>query len=864
MRRSLRFAGMALGLPFIVALVSSCADQLTRPVTMRSVSLAASIVYPDVRISEIHYDNAGTDAGEAIEISGPAGASLTGWSIVLYNGSGGAAYNTRALTGTIPATCGDRGVVFVTYPLNGIQNGNPDGIALVGPGGVAEFISYGGTMTAVGGVANGMVSHDIAVTEGTSTPIGHSLQRSESDAWYWQAPSASTFGSCNSFSAPAIASVTVTPTPTSVVEGATRTLTARAFAADGKFLGGAPMEWASDDASVATVDGGGVVTGVAVGETRIHATAANGATGSALVSVEAADPTPPSGPVRIVEIHYDNDGADVGEAIEIIGPAGYRVSGWTLVLYNGNGGGTYGTIALSGVFPSQADGQGVLWFPAPGLQNGDPDGVALVDGFGTVVEFLSYDGVMTATNGPASGMQSTDIGVGESSTSAIGRSLQKDADGWYGPATASFGAINVAPPPSVSIFGRPASDGPLPVGFEDQIFAEVRDKFNAVLPTTFTWTSETPDVASVDQDGVVRALAPGTAIIRATGANGFTGSATLPTYVATASTTAQYGGNTEFGIPADSDPSDDFIVTRDQYTASFNGNRGIPNWVSFNLEATHTGTQSRCECFTYDPALPAAFPRYTTADYTGAGAFHGYGIDRGHLVRSFDRTAGSLDNATTFYFSNIIPQASDNNQGPWGDLELYLGNLAQSGDRELYVIAGASGSKGTIKNEGLITIPTHTWKVAVIMPRNHGLANVDSHDDVQVIAVIMPNDAGIDGVDWNTYRTSVNAIETLSGYDLLALLPDGVEALVETGLSPAQGVVDALLASGTIDAGVANSLSAKLAAASASMERGSVTAAHNQLRALLNEIQALERSRRLSAADAAALRAAVNAVLGSN
>ena len=33
---------------------------------------------PAVRISELHYDNTGTDAGEAIEISGPAGTSLEG------------------------------------------------------------------------------------------------------------------------------------------------------------------------------------------------------------------------------------------------------------------------------------------------------------------------------------------------------------------------------------------------------------------------------------------------------------------------------------------------------------------------------------------------------------------------------------------------------------------------------------------------------------------------------------------------------------------------------------------------------------------------------------------------------------------
>ena len=78
---------------------------------------------PSVFINEIHYDNASTDVGEAIEIAGSAGTDLTGWGIVLYNGSGGAPYNTTPLSGTIPDLGGGFGIVVVNYPSNGIQNG---------------------------------------------------------------------------------------------------------------------------------------------------------------------------------------------------------------------------------------------------------------------------------------------------------------------------------------------------------------------------------------------------------------------------------------------------------------------------------------------------------------------------------------------------------------------------------------------------------------------------------------------------------------------------------------------------------------------------------------------------------------------
>ncbi len=58
--------------------------------TGQAFGAAASVVF----INEIHYDNVGTDAGEAIEVAGTAGTDLTGWSLVLYNGSGAASYDS--------------------------------------------------------------------------------------------------------------------------------------------------------------------------------------------------------------------------------------------------------------------------------------------------------------------------------------------------------------------------------------------------------------------------------------------------------------------------------------------------------------------------------------------------------------------------------------------------------------------------------------------------------------------------------------------------------------------------------------------------------------------------------------------------
>ncbi len=153
--------------------------------------------------------------------------------------------------------------------------------------------------------------------------------------------------------------------------------------------------------------------------------------------------------VFINELHYDNASTDQNEAVEVAGPANTDLTGWSLVLYNGNGGASYTTLPLPNTIPDLCGGFGTVNVPAPGLQNGSPDGVALVNGIGTVVQFLSYEGVFAATNGPASGMTSIDIGVSEDGTGPVTSSLALIGTGstyqdftWGTATAASFGACN--------------------------------------------------------------------------------------------------------------------------------------------------------------------------------------------------------------------------------------------------------------------------------------------------------------------------------------------------------------------------------------------------------------------------------------
>lgn len=153
--------------------------------------------------------------------------------------------------------------------------------------------------------------------------------------------------------------------------------------------------------------------------------------------------------VFINEIHYQNQGSDVGEGVEIAGPAGTDLSTYTITAYDGTSGATYKTTSLSGVIPNeQSSGYGTIWFDITGLQNGT-NGIAL-DNSGALIQFLSYGGSFSATDGPANGISSTDIGVSESSTGFEDESLQLISSGdtygeftWAGPVLNSPGSTNV-------------------------------------------------------------------------------------------------------------------------------------------------------------------------------------------------------------------------------------------------------------------------------------------------------------------------------------------------------------------------------------------------------------------------------------
>lgn len=235
------------------------------------------------------------------------------------------------------------------------------------------------------------------------------------------------------------------------------------------------------------------------------------------------------------------------------------------------------------------------------------------------------------------------------------------------------------------------------------------------------------------------------------------------------------GATTNTGFP------DNYLLDKPQYVMSYNRSRATSNWVSWYLNSSSIGSTPRQNDFRADNTLPSGWYQVNQNDYSGSG------FDRGHMTPSGDRTSSIPDNSATFLMTNMVPQAPGNNQGPWEKLESYLRTqITANGGQEIYIISGSYGIGGTGTGGfmstiagGKITVPAYTYKIAIIL--SNGTDDVNRvTTSTRVIAVVMPNIDSIRPDDWRPYRTTVDSIEGITGYNYLSNIPVSIQDVIES------------------------------------------------------------------------------------
>jgi len=221
-----------------------------------------------------------------------------------------------------------------------------------------------------------------------------------------------------------------------------------------------------------------------------------------------------------------------------------------------------------------------------------------------------------------------------------------------------------------------------------------------------------------------------------------------------------------------------YLSEKRQYTVSYNGSLKNPNWSAWELNASWKGPASRQDTFRTDSTLPSSIPQAALSDYSSSG------YDRGHMCPSDDRDFDATDNSATFFLTNMVPQAPNNNQGPWEKLESYARCISLLGTN-LYIVSGGlyEGPVVYTKPGTTVRVPSHTWKVMTVMG-GLGLGPSDVTTNTRVIAVIMPNNDSLIArtSPWRNYRVTAREVENRTGLNFHRNVPQSIQDVIETRL----------------------------------------------------------------------------------
>jgi uncharacterized protein YjdB len=334
-----------------------------------------------------------------------------------------------------------------------------------------------------------------------------------------------------------VASVQVTPVVLSVRVQRSAPLSARALDADGGELANRPISWSSADPGIATVNAQGVVTAVTVGVTTVTATSA-GRSGTAAITV-----TPE--PVATVSLDPTLDTLAVGTEVALTATArdedGAVLTGRTVAWSVSDA--DVALVSSNGVVTARAPGEVTVVAVSEGrvgqativvLQR-LANAITLTPASSTietgstlqlVAQITDANGnlipgrvVTYASDAPAVAEVN---GTGLVTARAPGTvRITATSDGRSTSAT-----VTVVTVPIVSVTVLP-EQLQLAIGNTRVLAAQARSAIGTLIAgRPIAWTSGAPSIATVDPSGVVRAIAPGVAVIAAT-VDGVTGFSTV-------------------------------------------------------------------------------------------------------------------------------------------------------------------------------------------------------------------------------------------------------------------------------------------------------------------------------------------------
>lgn len=217
--------------------------------------------------------------------------------------------------------------------------------------------------------------------------------------------------------------------------------------------------------------------------------------------------------------------------------------------------------------------------------------------------------------------------------------------------------------------------------------------------------------------------------------------------------------NPKLELPASG--SHDVIVSHLGYTASYNQEWLISNWVAYELTREELDGNEKGETsFQWDPDIKGT--QAWREDYSGSG------WDKGHLIPRADLKWSAKAYSESFYFTNICPQNHDFNAGAWLTTE----NMARRIARQygsVYVVCGPlvyDNQYGTI-GEHKVTVPDAFFKAFLIC----------DDGEYSAIGIVMNNSSERQSL--KPCAMTVDELENKCGLDLFHGLDKTIQESVE-------------------------------------------------------------------------------------
>jgi endonuclease G, mitochondrial len=222
------------------------------------------------------------------------------------------------------------------------------------------------------------------------------------------------------------------------------------------------------------------------------------------------------------------------------------------------------------------------------------------------------------------------------------------------------------------------------------------------------------------------------------------------------------------GLPISSEPVS--VLDNPGFTVGYSEARRNPLWVSYALGPVHDSSSDSRPSFRVDARTTS---RVSPQCYTHSGYDRGHGAPNDAIAERY----GVEAQRATFLMSNVSPQTCGLNREPWQALEKLVSE--QYARHRVLVISGPIFDAAPETIDCGVQVPVAFYKVVVRHRR--------------VLAVVMDqSDSGRDR-RLSEFTTTVDRIEALTGLDLLAGLPDRVEARLESAEPDASWDLDTVL-----------------------------------------------------------------------